>query len=1160
MTPATLDPARFFTVDPEHGALLDRNCDGVPDDLRLRLLVAGHPSVEEWCELINLAARLGLETSALSLPLGLSDRDALPGDARAFHFVAEGAAMPVGIPDAWTVRGAPGLRALWGAGLDTSPTAAPATTVPVASALDLARLYETDGLLRDDDGDLTPDRVGLTIVLSRPPAIAVGLALCDLAARLGMESAGLRFPLAVRFGAPIPADTVPLTLAPPIPGLGRPAPGEALCAVTPDERGRTALLVAGDDALAAKLIRDLAATWPYPRAWDASGATVADLLDRLVAALHGEGPAGRAALLAADLAALDAASVEGELRLLDADPVLREAATKAVAAHRLPMKVAVAPEDATEFVDEWAGEWEVDRARRIVAERVLPALDPALPADVLVLVSEPPAIRRMLADELAALLPPGSRLRVLSAFKSGMSWLTEVVAPAWSARGDVARVELRYRRFVAQGGQPHLDLPIRWLQELYPGDELLAANLGIAAEAIALVEDNNLPDTYAAVAYDADGDPLDRQGFSPRSYSRPYLANAPDDGLVIVSTGAVIAQQGGVVICDEALPTDLDRFWDHYQGSVLPRVLAQIAADTGGTPTADAQPFFSALDIEVWCSEANESLGLRQELLSSAEALHEDLYFGTLDAIAAIGTATPASGTLSAATGAALDAPGAIRPFVHIVPGAAPRARVTLKRRLRHLAELVCAAATAQRQPLGILPVGPRPRLSVSWVTARDDTPGFARLGVALDEADNRTIAALRQLAGGLDDGTAAATMEVQPAGEMPVTIAIEPRDVEALPGPAPASAPPPATGNGSLPDTPIAPEALPPLLAQLVAPASVRRVGRSFEGRAIEAIELMKRGGGRIWSRRKASLFKPTLLVIARHHANEPASTHAALLLAGLCATDQDYARLLERVNVAIVPMANPDGAALHALMTAEHPTWKHHAARYNAVGREFARDHFAPETPWGEARVRPRLWREWLPDVVVDNHGVPSHEWNQLFDGFGSPPRFGVSYWLVSALIYGILHFPVEPDGIPAHATTAAALRDRIAAAVAADPDLAAGNRVHRALYERWGQSRVPERFPAAYHRDMLWYFGPQSPEARSRSRLPAEYHRVTSANLVTEVPDETAQGDYLHLVARAHLVANRAILDLLAEHQAHVVRAIATVDGEPRVTLRRARPLEA
>jgi Zinc carboxypeptidase len=1145
MSAAPIDPARFFTTDAEQGALLDRNGDGVPDDLRARLAVVGEPSVEEWCELIHLAARLGLETGALSLPLGLSDGVTLPDGGKVLRFVAASAGDASGLADGWVVRSVAELRALWGAGLGSGGAALPATaTAATGATLDLARLYDTDGLLRDDDGDLTPDRVALTIVLSRAPSMTVGLALCDLAARLGMESAGLRFPLAVPFGAPIPPGDVLLSIAPPIPGLGRPAPGEGLVAVTPDDQGRTALLVAGDDASAARLIRDLAATWPYPRAWDASGVPVADLLENLAATLHGEDAAGRAALLAADLAALDPANATGELRLLDDDPALRGAAEAAIGARGLTLTVEAAPEDTVAFVDEWTDEWEVDRARRIIRERVLPDLDLSQPADLLVLVGESLAIRQELAQEWAALLPVGSAVRVLSAFKAGFSWLREIVAPAWAQHGDVAAVELRYRPFAAPEGEKYLDLPIRWLQELYPADEILASALGIPVEAITLREAADQAATYAAVALDADGIPLDVQTFSPRSYGRPYLTNAPEEGFVTVTTGAIVARQGGRILCDETLPTDLDRFWGHYQGVVLPRVHALIAEETGGTPTADAQPFFAGLDIDVWCSEPNESLGLREELWSSAEALHEDLYFGTLDAIAVLGSAAPASGTLAAAGDGALDAPGAIRPFVHVAPGAAPRSRIVLRRRLRHLAELVSGE---QRQPLGMLPGGSRPQLAVSWAVSRPDVPGFARLGVSLVDADARLVAALRHLAATATAGEDVSVAEITvPSEEAPIAVAL-PIGFSGLTTRAQAAE------LAEQPDSPVTPEQLPALLAALPAPAIVRRVGRSYEGREMPTVELVKAGGGAIWSRHKASVFKPTLLVIARHHANEPASTHAALRLAWLCGTDPGYAALLDRVNIAILPMANPDGAALHALMMAEHPTWKHHAARYNAVGREFARDHFDPATPWGEARVRPRLWREWLPDVVVDNHGVPSHEWNQLFDGFGSPPRFNVSYWLVSALIYGILRYP------PEHAAISEALRDRIAAAVTADPDLHAGNTTHHALYNRWGYSRVPERFPAEYHREMLWYFGPQSPDARARSpRQPDAYYRVTAANLVTEVPDETAQGAYLHLVGHAHLVANRAILDLLAEAAPPVERTVSTDAAGTRVLLRRQRPL--
>src|SRR5687768_2911769 len=86
---AHLDPSRFFTTDPLGGALLDRNGDGFPDGLRARLVVHGEPATEDWIELIHFAARLGLETGGLDLPLAVpaAQAGALPPDTLqiAFH-------------------------------------------------------------------------------------------------------------------------------------------------------------------------------------------------------------------------------------------------------------------------------------------------------------------------------------------------------------------------------------------------------------------------------------------------------------------------------------------------------------------------------------------------------------------------------------------------------------------------------------------------------------------------------------------------------------------------------------------------------------------------------------------------------------------------------------------------------------------------------------------------------------------------------------------------------------------------------------------------------------------------------------------------------------------------------------------------------------------
>ena len=302
-----------------------------------------------------------------------------------------------------------------------------------------------------------------------------------------------------------------------------------------------------------------------------------------------------------------------------------------------------------------------------------------------------------------------------------------------------------------------------------------------------------------------------------------------------------------------------------------------------------------------------------------------------------------------------------------------------------------------------------------------------------------------------------------------------------------------------------------------------------SYQGRPLVALALAAPTPGRLASPTKSAIFKPTHLIVARHHANEISSTNAAFQLAWLCGSDTDWRRYLDRVNVLLLPYENPDGAALHARLASfpEARAWKHHPARYNSLGLEFGEAHFDPDTRFGEARARTALWCRWPADVVVDNHGVPSHEWVQPFAGYGSPPRFNVSYWIVQALLYGIVRY-VDDAQYPEHQSAALALRDAVSAKVR-DTDIGDWNRVYGESYRFWGQSRLPDRFPGEFHDDMLWHIasGPSDPAGRG---FASRYPKTTVLSWVTEVNDETAEGEYLERVARAHLFANQATLDLL------------------------------
>ncbi|MGE0816848.1 MAG: M14 family zinc carboxypeptidase [Vicinamibacterales bacterium] len=124
----------------------------------------------------------------------------------------------------------------------------------------------------------------------------------------------------------------------------------------------------------------------------------------------------------------------------------------------------------------------------------------------------------------------------------------------------------------------------------------------------------------------------------------------------------------------------------------------------------------------------------------------------------------------------------------------------------------------------------------------------------------------------------------------------------------------------------------------------AIETAGRSQEGRALVLVALTGAGGH--------SAARPTVLVLAQQHGNEPSGGEAALALAARLA-GPDRA-LLDRVNVYVVPRANPDGAE--------------HFVRATASGADVNRDHLLLQTP--EAQAIAAVTRRLRPDVVLDLH----------------------------------------------------------------------------------------------------------------------------------------------------------------------------------------------
>lgn len=132
---------------------------------------------------------------------------------------------------------------------------------------------------------------------------------------------------------------------------------------------------------------------------------------------------------------------------------------------------------------------------------------------------------------------------------------------------------------------------------------------------------------------------------------------------------------------------------------------------------------------------------------------------------------------------------------------------------------------------------------------------------------------------------------------------------------------------------------------------AAVLPIGQSQRGEALEALVLTRATGADAAA--LAASGRPTVLLVGQQHGDEPAGSEALLVIAREL-TQGLLRPVLERINVIIVPRANPDGAAA--------------GQRASAGGLDMNRDHLLLNTP--EAQALARLTRDYRPTVVVDAH----------------------------------------------------------------------------------------------------------------------------------------------------------------------------------------------
>lgn len=747
----------------------------------------------------------------------------------------------------------------------------------------------------------------------------------------------------------------------------------------------------------------------------------------------------------------------------------------------------------------------------------------------------------------------------MCAYKQGYSWLEEEVVPTLLTKSKISRLEIAFKPFLPEGvtewsdedgatpsynnvgGNPKqwYDLPIRYLQELYPAEDMLCDRLGVDRENVKFhVYEGGEDLTYEVNAFDENGECMYRNTYLSTCSERPYLDAYPQMGLVHPCTGYLKVLVNRKPILEERIETDVERIWTIYQREVLADCRAYIENSTGGHITPEGQPFFSRLKIEVGASEPDEHLSSREDLFSTLDGLHEDMYFAGADYFKNLGMETAE---------VMLDAPGLILPVIKKKSGQ-PYMKVTLYKQ-------------KEQKPLirngsdEIYSMGLRQSVHV-WLEAVEESPQGRAAVVKIEGADKKVAASYAKLLemGLLCIGKKLYDIDIL---KLSVVSSEDKEEVYSI-----------SINRVSVPvknaeitqidlseDELIGYERYIEIIDKLkhVPGIKVYRTAQSYSGREIYAVEVLPEHEGYM-SRTKRITRYPSEIVNSRHHANEVSSTNSAFMLIKTLLTDKKYREIPSKLNLVIVPMENVDGAAIHDELQKDNPNWKLHVARFNAIGKEFYYEHFKPDTMHTEANGLTRLFNKFLPDIIVDNHGVPSHEWEQQFSGYTSPSYKG--FWLPRSLLYGYF-WTVTDEAYKSNYAVNKKMEDVIADSIAQDKEITSWNKEWARQFEKFAHGWMPKLFPANYYKDMINYWIPFAFDPAHR--YPSiRFPWITTVAYTSEVADETAQGEYLYLCARAHLVHDLATLEMMAGSKCIYIDKWNVSEGNIEVAKIRQRPV--
>ncbi len=1058
---------------------------------------------------------------------------------------------------------------------------------------DLLSIFSSKGFYTDTNGDKILDKIDSKIIIPQEECIE---AVTALASRLVLTSAGASFPLLYLdreienekgLVAPILL-SLSNTLSKSLIKIGKlkpqslqPGQGKALIIPEAFNTSNALALLGGDREGLENIVSYLSLTYPYIDEYGEGHANIQEIPGAVEGFLAGKNGSAEAFFkhqletISADIADKDLESFQLKLYLPQENKAFESAMDKHLKETLHADKIEVISyrmqDNKTIFSKEKQFPWEGDEAFDGI-QRQIPALKgPRKPIKIHVGVSESTEVRHQLKHRIEDLLETNGiadfEVDVLSSYKQGFFWLTEQVLPNLKDT-HIDRITIRFaeekddfhilKRFYAES--------YRWLQELYPVDEIIAKETGIPLANVTFEKKEEEIPVYEVFAYGEKNDLVFTDSFSPRVVESLYMRVLPEWGTVRRTTGWLSIEQGTEPILDIELKTDLEQFWDYYQKDILPEVQSYILEKTENEPSFKKQPYFKRLLIELWFSEPDYPLGLDQEIISSLEAIHDEIYFDTLDFLRGI-TDVELEEEEPEEDTSRYSAPGNVLPMVYPSSEGKPgRVRIQFdgwQSKTPQIVILWKERGKTEHTKTVAFPEFKIKELNIPELTYDGKSGKVADILVAFEaekESDYLSIIeiihAYREL---LENDLLTASFgfpnlsaftwrikhkELVKEESFPVK-PIESFSLASYSERSPTEALVPT-------DTIISPEMCLNIVSELSKYKTIKAYvgGESYEKRRIPVLEVYTPHEKYI-SLPRLITFKPTLYLSGRQHANEVSSTNYILKFAELLAKDSTVQEYLKKMSFALHPLENPDGAALAYDLQKITPFHSLHAGRYTSLGIDVGSQVNTSKPLLPEAKVRKNLWEKWLPDIYLNLHGYPSHEWVQQFSNY-SPYLFR-DYWIPRGWFayFSSVTLPIFRDWMNAGED----LRAYIIKEFMANKRIQESNKKLYDRYDRWAARWQP-------HMNYLEIYDGANLYAKRRSSRENQIsprRRITFVEETPELMDETAHGPWLHFLSDQGLAYLKAHCDYLAQVQHEIARIEEESQDRIHIQFVRSRPGE-